>query len=70
MDFNLNSHFFVLVLIVLWTIPWKGLALWRSAQNRDKKWFIALLVINTAGILEIIYLFIFSERKKQSLLHK
>lgn len=45
--------FFVIVLIL------KGYALWYSAQADQKWWFIALLVINTLGILEIIYLIFF-----------
>jgi hypothetical protein len=46
----------LLILAVVWTLIWKGLALWRSATLREKWWFIAILVINTFGILEIIYL--------------
>lgn len=42
---------------LLWTIPWKGYALWVAAKNSHKWWFIALLVINTVAILEIIYIF-------------
>jgi hypothetical protein len=48
---------FMLLLVVLWSIFWKGLALWHSAQRGQKWWFVIMLVINTAGILEIIYLF-------------
>ena len=44
-------------LIVLWSLAWKGLALWRAAKRGDMWWFIAFLLINTAGILEIVYLF-------------
>lgn len=47
---------FILVLI-LWTIFWKGLALWHSAQRGQPWWFVIMLVVNTLGILEIIYLF-------------
>ncbi len=50
-----------LLLILLWTIPWKGVALWKAAKNSHKKWFIALLLINTLAILEIIYIFYFSK---------
>jgi len=51
------SIFIPLILVaVLWTIVLKGYALWHSARGGQKKWFIALLVINTLGILEIIYL--------------
>ncbi len=50
-----------LILLAIWTVPWKGLALWRSAKKGDRAWFIVLLLINTLGILEIIYLFFFSK---------
>lgn len=47
----------LILLVVLWSLLWKGLALWRSAKRGDMWWFIAFLVLNTLGILEIIYLF-------------
>lgn len=49
-------------LLVVWSIVWKGLALWKSARNGDKWWFIALLFINTAGILEILYIYVFGKK--------
>ena len=52
----------VLILIILWTIPWKGYALWRAAKRNHKWWFIILLVVNTVGILEIVYIFLFDRR--------
>jgi len=45
------------LIIAVWSLVWKGLALWRSAKRGDMWWFIAFLLINTLGILEIIYLF-------------
>jgi hypothetical protein len=42
---------------------WKGLALWKAAGLKQKNWFIALLVISSLGILEILYLFFFAEKK-------
>jgi hypothetical protein len=47
----------VIGLISLIIIPIKGYALWTSARRNEKWWFIALLVINTLAILELIYLF-------------
>ncbi|MEX2010246.1 MAG: DUF5652 family protein, partial [Parcubacteria group bacterium] len=44
-------------ILILWSFVWKGLALWKSAQLRQRNWFIAILVINIFGILEIIYLY-------------
>jgi hypothetical protein len=45
------------VLVVLWSVFWKGLALWQSARRGQPWWFVIMLVVNTVGILEIIYLF-------------
>lgn len=46
-----------LTVIVIWSLFWKGLALWHSAQRGQQWWFIIFFFINTAGILEIVYLF-------------
>jgi len=54
----------VIWLIMLWTLPWKGVALWKASKNNHKKWFIALLLVNTMAILEIIYVFYFSKEKQ------
>ena len=43
--------------LMLWSLVWKGLALWRAASRKELAWFIVFLIVNTAGILEIIYLF-------------
>ncbi len=48
--------------VAVWSLFWKGWALWRSARLSQKKWFIAMLILNTVGILEILYLFIFSRK--------
>jgi len=56
----------LLVLLSLaWTLPWKGVALWKSARNRHLVWFIVMLIVNTLAILEIIYIFGFSKRKSE-----
>jgi hypothetical protein len=54
-----------ILLSIAWTLPWKGVALWKSARNRHLVWFIILLIVNTLGILEIIYIFGFSKKKPQ-----
>jgi Family of unknown function (DUF5652) len=46
----------LLIIVLLWTVILKGYALWHSARNSQKWWFIVLLIVNTVGILEIIYL--------------
>lgn len=49
---------------IIWSVVWKGLALWKSAGLRQKWWFLAILLLNTLGILEIIYLFVVSRKYK------
>lgn len=34
----------------------KGFALWHAAKREELWWFIALLVLNTFGILELVYI--------------
>ena len=55
----------VLVLIMLWVLPWKGVALWKAVKLQQKSWFIALLVLNTLAILDIIYIFLVAKRKEK-----
>ncbi len=52
----------LLGLLLLWSALWKALALWHAARDGSTAWFIILFIINTVGILEILYLYVF--RKK------
>lgn len=61
-EFILKNQW-ILLLIIAWVLPWKGVALWLAARNNQKKWFIVLLVLNTLAILEITYIFYFSKKK-------
>jgi hypothetical protein len=45
-----------LILLAIWDLIWRGIALWHTAKNKQKGWFICLLIFNTIGILPIIYL--------------
>ena len=55
----------ILVVILIWSLIWKGFALWRAAKNNSAIWFVVLLVVTTIGILEILYLFVFSKCGKK-----
>lgn len=52
---------------IIWSIIWKGLALWKSARREEKPWFVVLLILNTVGILEILYIYIFSKKGKTTI---
>jgi len=53
----------VIFLLALWTLPWKGVALWRAGGNKQLVWFVCIFIFNTLAILEIIYIFGFSRKK-------
>jgi heme A synthase len=56
----------LLLVLAIWVIVWKGIALWKAARNNSNIWFILLLALNTVGILEIIYIFFFSNKKEKA----
>ncbi len=55
---------FLFAVLVVWSLIWKGIALWRAARNTDKVWFVILLIVNTVGLLEILYIFVFGKKKE------
>ena len=57
-----TSNLLFVLVMVFWILPWKGYALWTAVKNNDKGWFIVLLIINTLGILEMVYLFGFAKK--------
>jgi hypothetical protein len=69
--FNLQGLFgifppYLLVSLMAWSIAWKGWALWIAARNKESvPWFVALLILNTAGILDILYIFVFSKMENR-----
>ncbi len=70
---GLGFSFFTSVLlfaVLIWSIVWKGLALWKSARNGSTIWFVVFLVVNTMGILEILYLYVFSKKRPAPVLRE
>lgn len=60
----------IFIVVVLWSVVWKGLALWHSGRRGDAWWFVIMLVVNTLGILEIVYLFGVAKLKFHQLFSK
>lgn len=56
----------LIIAAALWTVILKGFALWYSARGQQKVWFIVLLIVNTLGILEIIYLLFFRKKSHRA----
>jgi len=47
----------ILIPLLLWSGVWKGIALWKAARRDQLGWYVALLILNTVGVLPIIYIF-------------
>ena len=59
-----GAHPILWALLLVWSLAWKGFALWKSAERSQKYWFIALLVINSLGLLDIFYIFVIARKYK------
>jgi hypothetical protein len=58
---QLGVSLWLLAVIFVWSAIWKLVALWKSARKGHMTWFIILAIVNTIGILEILYIFVFSK---------
>lgn len=65
---NPKNLYLISLVIFFWALPWKAWALWRSARKGQPVWFLALLIIQSAAILDLLYILLFSrdrERKEE-----
>ena len=56
-----------LIILGVWSLVWQGFGLWHSAQRNQKGWFLAILILNTLGLLPIIYLIWFKDAKVKNI---
>lgn len=59
-----GSSLIILILIIIWTLFWKGLALWHAVKRGERRWFVAILILNTFSVLELVYLFFIVKIKR------
>ncbi|MEK6963499.1 MAG: DUF5652 family protein [Nanoarchaeota archaeon] len=52
------------IILLIWSGVWKGIALWKAARNNQLAWFVVICVVNTAGILEILYILFWQKKRK------
>jgi hypothetical protein len=65
LDAQYTGWLFLLIPLLIWSLAWKGLALWRAARRGETTWFVVLLIVNTLGLLEIIYYFLIAKTDKK-----
>jgi hypothetical protein len=68
MELLIMGWIITIVILSVWELVWKAFGLWHSAKNDDKLWFVLIMILNTAGILPIVYLLtktkFFKKKKK------
>ena len=60
---QLGVPLWLFIIILIWMAAWKLLGMWKAAQKKSVIWFIVLGLVNTVGILPILYIYVFSEMK-------
>lgn len=64
---NLSAEIWALIIVIgVWEMIWKFMAMWRASKNNSVAWFIVLGILNTIGILPILYIYVFGKKKKIS----
>jgi len=58
----------MILVAIVWILPWKGYALWTASREGHKKWFLIIFILNTFAILDIIYLFYVAKKKPSDIL--
>ena len=64
---NSEAFWFFLFAALAWTLFWKSLAVWHAARRKEGIWFIVLMLVNSLGVLDIIYLFSIAKVKSDKL---
>ena len=62
------AHFLsnpIVLILFAWDVVWKSIALWKAARNDQLYWFITVAILNTVGILPIIYILFFQKGKNK-----
>ncbi|QQG43784.1 MAG: hypothetical protein HYW45_02075 [Candidatus Daviesbacteria bacterium] len=65
-NWDLGQFNFLIVLLGIVDVILRGIGMWHAARNNQRNWFIALLVINSAGILPAVYLKFFQRQVKKA----
>ena len=64
-DFISAHHWLIIALVIIALIDGtlKLIAMWKASRNNEVGWFIVLAILNTIGILPVIYILM---RKKKA----
>lgn len=61
----ISDNWLLFAVLFIWSLVWKGIALWRAAHQAHRGWFIVLLATNSFGVLDLIYVFFVGRRQAE-----
>ncbi len=63
----IESSWFIPLIIILaiWDMIWKIVAMWYASRDNQKMWYILLAIINSIGVLPILYLLVIRKGVKK-----
>lgn len=64
MEAFIKNNLILILIITAWQLAWTAYGLWLAARARRVWWFIVMLLINSLGILEILYILVFDESEE------
>lgn len=53
-----------IIFAIIWEIIWKSIAMWKAARHNQIVWYVAIVILNTVGILPIVYILFFQKNRK------
>lgn len=65
-DFSEPIFIAGILIFVIWEAIWKLIALWKAGRNNHLAWFICIALINTVGILPIVYILMHRNKSIES----
>ena len=57
----------IIIILIIWETVWKLIALWKAGRNNHLAWFICIALVNTIGILPIVYILIHRDKPTEQL---
>jgi hypothetical protein len=61
--FQFAGFFPLLITLVLVDVALRGYSLWKAAKNNQSTWFIALFLLNSLGLIPLVYVAFFQKNK-------
>jgi len=66
LDPQLMGNLYWIIPLVIWDLVWKAFGMWHSARNKQPVWFFFIFIINSLGILPILYIYFFQKKGKKN----